>query len=248
MYLHFSAPMSQGASYRHLHLHDEAGQAVEGAFLELPQELWNAEGTRLTLLLDPGRVKTGLVPREELGSILQAGRRYTFTVDGDWPDAEGRPLVASITKTFRIAQADTSQPDPRRWTIGPPRAGTRDALTVTFPEPLDHAMLFRALRVTGPRGLGSEAVKAAVSGPPGAAARDVAGAIEVDSGERRWRFTPQHDWQSGQYVLVISPELEDPSGNSVGRPFEVDLRRKQPAAAPVLFREFSISSGTAAAR
>ncbi|MGE3317594.1 MAG: hypothetical protein AB7O26_20985, partial [Planctomycetaceae bacterium] len=77
-YLYFSAPMQQGDSYRHIRLIDESGKGVERPFLEVPQELWNAEGTRLTLLLDPGRVKQGLKPRDESGPVLEAGKNYTL--------------------------------------------------------------------------------------------------------------------------------------------------------------------------
>jgi hypothetical protein len=37
VYLQFSAPMSQGSSYPHIHLRDDAGRNVDGAFLEVPQ-------------------------------------------------------------------------------------------------------------------------------------------------------------------------------------------------------------------
>ena len=37
---------------------------------------------------------------------------------------------------------------PARWRVMPPAARTRDPLVVTFPEPLDHGLLARALGVT----------------------------------------------------------------------------------------------------
>jgi hypothetical protein len=96
-YLKFSAPMSQGKSYGYVRLRDETGSEIARPFLELPQELWSPDGTRLTLLFEPGRVKRGLVPRAEEGSILTAGRSYTLTIDANWPDAEGRPLKEPAT-------------------------------------------------------------------------------------------------------------------------------------------------------
>src|SRR5690606_6035075 len=45
-YIHFSSPMSTGDSYRYLQLVADDGKAVELPFLQLPQELWNDEGTR----------------------------------------------------------------------------------------------------------------------------------------------------------------------------------------------------------
>mgnify|MGYP003346898067 CR=1 FL=1 len=58
-YVHFSAPMSRGHSYDHIRLLDEANRPVELAFLELAEELWSPDMLRLTLLMDPGRIKRG---------------------------------------------------------------------------------------------------------------------------------------------------------------------------------------------
>ena len=91
-YLHFSAPMSRGEVYDRVRLVDASGATVEGAFLRIGEELWDASGTRITLLLDPGRIKRGLRPREEEGPILEAGKTYALVVDRDWRDAAGQPM------------------------------------------------------------------------------------------------------------------------------------------------------------
>jgi hypothetical protein len=208
LYIQFSAPMSQGNCYSRLHLRDETtGTDVPQPFLELPQELWSLDGTRLTLLLEPGRVKHDLVPRGQLGPILVAGRSYALTVDSNWPDAEGRPLSASACKKIRAVKAESKQLDPNAWTIETPLAKTRKPLSVRFPKPLDRAMLERVLRVLGPTNA------------------EIAGAIHVTNEETLWTFEPRERWLPGHYVLAVSTMLEDPAGNSVGRPFEVDLKR-----------------------
>jgi hypothetical protein len=61
-YLVFSAPMSRGEAWRHMKLLDESGHPVDLPFLELDQETWDAEGRRLTVLFDPGRIKRGVLP------------------------------------------------------------------------------------------------------------------------------------------------------------------------------------------
>ena len=219
-YVQFSAPMSQGNSYVHLHLRDETSRTdVVEPFLELPQELWSPDGKRLTLLLEPGRVKHDLVPRDQLGPILVAGRNYTFSIDADWPDADGRPLAATGRMTFRAVKADVRPIDPSTWTIEAPQAGTRTSLSVHFPKSLDHGMLERVLRVLGPELAPSSAEASA----------ELAGMIRVIDEETRWTFEPTQPWTAGRYVLAISTQLEDSAGNNVGRPFEVDLNRA-PAA------------------
>jgi hypothetical protein len=203
-YIHFSAPMGRGESYRRLRLIDESGGAVPDPFLELGEELWSADGTRFTLLFDPGRIKRGLKPREDAGAVLVEGRRYTLVVDAAWRDAQGHPLAGELRKEFRVAAADGSQPDPRRWKIVAPTVATREPLIVMFDEPLDHAMLQRALEVVDVK------------------RRPVAGSIAVDRNETRWKFTPENTWPAGRFSLEFDETLEDRSGNSVGRAFEVD--------------------------
>jgi hypothetical protein len=45
----------------------------------------------------------------------------------------------------------------------------------------------------------------------------------VGDAERRWQFAPGEPWHEGDYRLVIGADLEDVAGNSVARPFEVDV-------------------------
>lgn len=99
-YLHFSAPMSRGSIYEHIHLRDEAGKDVELPFLEIDEELWDPEMKRLTLFIDPGRIKRGVRPLEEIGPSLRQGHRFTLAIDADWLDAAGKPLVQKYEHSF----------------------------------------------------------------------------------------------------------------------------------------------------
>jgi hypothetical protein len=206
-YLHFSAPMSRGEAYEHIRLLRSDGRADERAFLELPQELWDRDGKRFTLLIDPGRIKRGLKPREDLGPVLEAGKRYTLVIDRAWPDAEGNPLKESYRKTFRVLPPDETQPDPKTWKIAAPAAGTAAPLVMSSPKSLDHALLHRMLWITDERG------------------EKVSGKIDVTRQETCWRYTPAKPWQAGRYHLVAETRLEDLAGNSIARPFEVDELR-----------------------
>jgi hypothetical protein len=88
-------------------------------------------------------------------------------------------------------------------------------LIVTAPEPLDHALFARMLVVSDPDG------------------HRVSGSVAVDTGETRWRFTPDRPWTAGNHGIAVDRELEDLAGNGVGRPFEVDVFEKierQPVA------------------
>lgn len=204
-YLHFSAPMSRGGIYQHIHLLDDAGKAVELPFLELDQELWDPAMTRLTLLLDPGRIKRGVRPLEEVGSSLQPGRRYTLLVDRAWTDAAGEPLRSDYRKSFTVSAAERTPPSPTDWRVAAPASGSRSALVVTFPRPMERALAQRLIRVASPDG------------------RDLAGTVELSDQERRWTFIPAAPWSAGAHSLVIATTIEDLAGNNIGKAFDVDV-------------------------
>jgi hypothetical protein len=202
-YIHFSAPMRQGESYRFVHLVAIGAGEVELPFLELAEELWDPGGRRLTLLFDPGRIKRGLVPHEEVGVALRAGTRYALVVDRTWRDARGAPLVEGARKEFRALTPDRSSPSPAQWRVSAPEAGTREPLVLRFPEPLDRALLHRLVWVEDESG------------------DAVPGTVDTRDHETRWLFVPDHPWRSGSHEVRVDPALEDLAGNSVGRPFEV---------------------------
>jgi hypothetical protein len=204
-YLHFSAPMSRGESYRHIHLFDSSGKEVEAPFLELGEELWDPAMRRFTLLCDPGRVKRGLKPREELGPVLEEGKSYTLVIDRDWPDATGADLQDGFRKSFQALSPDEMPIDPNAWKIEPPHAGTIESLVVRFGESLDHSLLERVVWITNPAG------------------EKVAGTIEISDDETCWRFRPEQAWSAGEHQLVANAMLEDLAGNAIGRPFDVDV-------------------------
>ncbi len=204
-YLHFSAPMSRGEAYQHLRLLDAKGAPVALPFLEIDQELWDREGRRLTVLFDPGRIKRGLAPNEEVGLPVTAGGRYTLVIDAGWQDAAGQPLKSEFRKEFLAAEADRTPPDPKTWKITAPTAGKSHPVSLEFPEPMDHALLRSLIEVTTPAG------------------RSIAGSMDVDHEEMRWQFTPADPWKPGEYVVQVARTLEDRAGNTLGRPFDVDV-------------------------
>lgn len=210
-YVQFSRPVARGDVYKRVKLVRDDGQAVASPFLEIDEELWSADGTRLTLLFDPGRVKRGLVPREEDGPILEEGRRFTFAIDASWPDLDGRPLVAGHTKTFDVFAPDDQPVNPDDWALMAPRAGSMSPLIVRLAKPLDRALLGRMLWVADATG------------------KRVEGTATVGGGERVVTFAPKAAWAKGDYKLMVDAQLEDVCGNRVGEPFELDVLKPIPA-------------------
>ncbi len=208
IYIQFSQPMARGDAYPHIRLLDETGKPVPDPFLELDEELWTRDGRRFTLLFDPGRIKRGLKPREEVGPILEEGKSYTLEIDRAWPNANGNPLIAGLRKSFRVGPPDATTPDPANWKLEVPRGACLDALKVRFPEPLDRALSLRLISVIGPDG------------------QPVKGSAELSHDQTDWQFKPEAFWQAGkEYRLLVGTDLEDLAGNGIGRPFEVDMTR-----------------------
>ena len=203
MYVEFSAPMARYGGVASVHLFDDAGKEVTGAFLPLDYEFWSSDRRRFTVFFDPGRVKDGILPNKEMGRALIAGREYTLVVSQDWRDEHGLPLAREYRQILRVGTAFNDGLTPSTWRINAPAAGTRAPLVVTFPHPLDHGLLMRALGVR----LGDN---------------DVAGEVQVAPGETRWQFTPERPWTVGAYNLLALSILEDPAGNRIGRPFEIE--------------------------
>jgi Big-like domain-containing protein len=204
-YVHFSAPMSRGRIYDHIHLRDDTGKDIELPFLEIDEELWNPAMTRLTLFIDPGRIKRGVRPLEEIGPALEEGKRYTLVIDHAWRDGIGNSLKETFQKTFKVGPPDRQPPDPAGWRIQSPKSETREALAIAFPEPMDHALAERVIRVTSDAG------------------EIVEGKSALRDQERRWTFVPTRPWGRGAYRLVVQTTIEDLAGNNIGKPFEVDL-------------------------
>ena len=204
-YVYFSAPMSRGQVYRHIHLVDASGEKIARPFLELEPELWDPETRRLTLLFDPGRIKRGLKPHADLGPPLRAGHSYGLVIDRAIPDAAGAPLAAAYQKTFRATRADRTSPDYKHWRLVAPPAHTRAPVVLHLSESLDHALLTTLFSVYDQKD------------------HPILGQIALANSESQWRFTPQAPWPVGAHQIRIHTALEDLAGNQLNRLFDVAL-------------------------
>jgi hypothetical protein len=198
--------MGRKSGVEYISLLDSAGREIKGAVLPLDYEFWSPDHTRFTVFFDPGRVKQGILPNRQMGRPLEGGRSVTLVISREWRDAHGLPLKDDFRRTYRIGPADEQPIDPGSWRIQAPAAGTRNGVIVTFPKPLDHGVLMRALGVR-------------LDGQP------VDGDIAIAPGETQWTFKPAEPWRAGAYDLLALDILEDPAGNQIGRAFEVENAR-----------------------
>lgn len=216
LYLHFSGPMSVGQSYHHLSWLNAAGDTLELPFLPLEPELWNEDRTRLTLWLDPGRVKRDLVPNQLMGAPLVNGQHYTLQIDQRWKDKYGKALAQEVQKVLVVGPADRTKPSPASWQLEVPPAASRKPLEVHFGEALDHALLQHCISLLDDQ------------------QEPILGTFFIEKGDETYFFYPSKAWAPGRYTLRIASTLEDLAGNNLNRPFDRDLaveQEKQPEQA-----------------
>ncbi len=229
-YIVFSEPMQQGDIWGHFSL-ENLTQNITVPRPFRHTELWSEDERRLTLWFHPGRQKTGVNLNVEIGPILKEGDEYKLVISGNWATRRGTKLGEPIFKKFRAGPPDKQQPVPERWILSAPRAGTRDILRCELHEPLDWSLLLSEIHVE------------TVTSPN----RQIAGTAEAGYGEMSWNFEPKEPWKPGTYRLSIGTLLEDLAGNSIERPFEVDVTAKPKTSTakekPVgktVYREFEI--------
>jgi hypothetical protein len=162
----------------------------------------------LTIWLDPGRIKRGLQPNEQLGAPLRQGEHYTLIVSKQWEDIQGSALSKPYLKKFITATHDSLGPNPKTWIIDAPKSFTRNSLFINLNSSLDYGLLTTALHVIDESG------------------KNVFGDWQIGDEEKTLSFIPDEPWANGNYQLQIETRLEDLAGNNLNRPFDVDIRAK----------------------
>jgi len=210
MYFEFSKPMQEVKNaLDFIEVYNVTDKLPASIFLELQNELWNEEHTRLTLWLDPGRIKTDLIPNRTKGLPIEEGKQYSIRISNQWRDAENNTLDTTYVKTLFVTAKDHSKIALQDWSINPPTAKTTEALCIDMQEPIDAILALETMYVLDKDG------------------HVVNGAFKGANKERRIIFVPTIPWKTGLYTLVVNSILEDLAGNNLNHLFDVDLTKTQ---------------------
>jgi hypothetical protein len=117
------AAQVEGALLPRLTLLRADGSQVQEPFLE--QELWSPSGKILTVMMHPGRVKTGLNAHDEKGPILSVGDDVALALDGV-------PI-----KRWRVGPSDEIGPMVSNWKVSAVRVESKQPLVVALDGPID---------------------------------------------------------------------------------------------------------------
>jgi hypothetical protein len=206
-YVCFSNSMLRGRALKEISLLNSDGQPLADALYRPPVELWDKSMRHLTVLLDPGRLKRWVGPNLELGPPLKVGQMYSLEIGSGMQDQHGRPLRDRFHKRFLVGAPVREHISAEDWKILPPATGSRQALVLMFPSPLDWALLLQMITI--------ESIGSAV----------IDGQVEVDQSERRWSLVPRSPWTAGVYHIRVGSNLEDVCGNNITGPFDRPLRK-----------------------
>lgn len=195
-YLHFSTPMKPHVSSRFIKLLDANGTPDDSAFMTFKQELWSEDRKRLTMLIDPGRIKRGVTQNLTLGPALVESQDYSIVIEKGWQSATGTLTTPRFEKSFTVSSGLRSLPDTKHWQIQPIRGRTHDPLLIEFDRPFDHQSAQHSITVHDEHG------------------QLIEGEVSVLNNEKTWRFSPYQRWKNRQIKIYVDPRLEDVAGNN----------------------------------
>lgn len=195
-YIHFPRPGETHFDRGQLWLLDEQEQGVRDPFLVLSQELWSIDGRRLTVLMEPGRIKRGLGTDSSHDPALVIGRTYSLVVAA---------LGQTARHTFRVSDAVLEAIDESDWRIVSPTVESLDPAVVCFDRVMDAGLCEDEIRVLNPSG---EITKTRASLAPDGMAM---------------QLFPIHPWSAGEHRIIVSERLEDVCGNRLGEALDHDL-------------------------
>lgn len=203
IYLQFSEPMQEYRSSGFVQLFDAAtGDTIRDAFLDLKPELWNEDGTVLTLWIDPGRIKQDLVPNKELGVVLEQRHSYRLEVAKGWKSKKGVTTSNNYSRRFVTSTRDVTKPNVDDLSV----VVRNDTIVVNLKETLDWMLLNQSVSIWSDNHIKRSKTFSEVC-------------------ERQLLIVPDPVLGRGKYELRFDALLEDLAGNNFNRLFETDVTK-----------------------
>ncbi len=201
-YIQFDRPMREGDFLDHIRLHDLSNdQDLTGVFFDNQYELWSKDRKQITLLVDPGRVKTGLQAHNTQGRAFVAGNQYRLTVLSSWRGLDGQPLQTQVSKTFTATPEIMQGIDADAWQLNRPQIDSKEVLWIQTDRAADHMSVQSYLFVIDAQG----------NELPGE--WRLLAPTEIE-------FSPHSAWTAKPHTVHINARFEDVVGNNLNGAFD----------------------------
>ncbi|MBQ0736143.1 Ig-like domain-containing protein [Aquimarina celericrescens] len=205
-YFKFSKPINQPSVYDNIRFTDTNGDTLDRVILPLNNALISDNGLLLTVWVEPGRQKRGLIPNQQLGAVFEEGKEYSLIISKNLKDYEGIAMQQDYIHRFIIVNADREQPTINSWKICIPTPGTTSNLMIHFnEEPMDYGSTLSSIRIIDPQ------------------KKEIKGDLKLINNEKTLVFKPLQPWKKGHYQISIDVSLEDLAGNNLNRLFDSDI-------------------------
>ncbi len=213
MYFEFEQPMQEiHNALDFITVYNETDAVETAPFLRLESQLWNKEGTLLTLWLDPGRIKTDLIPNREKGLPLTKGKSYTVSVDSSWKAIDGRTLQKKYTKRFYVGSRDDKKPNTDTWQVQMHDKDSVKNLIIDFNEPMDAFLAKETIQIYDSKNT------------------PITGNFSLLEKGTKLRFEPNIPWPNSAIEIHIESRLEDLAGNNLNRLFDSPITEENVSA------------------
>lgn len=204
-YFEFSEPIADGQVYPKIQLYDANNQLVPEAFVNLGTELWDENRTRLTLWIDPGRVKTHLLRHESEGEVLSKNKQYHITVEPTIVSKKGSVLHTELTKFFYTTEAIREALHWKTWTV----LASKDHIDINTDRLMDFGTAQKMILVFDRK------------------SKEITGKWSFGDTEKFLRFLPEKALAKGRYYLKINTLIEDVSANNVNAAFDRNMKTQK---------------------
>jgi hypothetical protein len=197
----FQRPPFVDAMPHAVRLLDSTGAQIAHPFLDLQHGLWDGTGKRLTLLLHPGRIKSGLASHAALGSAIRGSQRFQLALDLGALVDDLAPGVRVQTFDFGVDKPVATAFTASVWGKAP-AIGTGEPLHLAFDRSMDRLGLEQAFAVSAPDG------------------RAIPVDLDIAQAESQISLRPRTPWLHSMCRIRIAHDLEDVSGNRQTGAFE----------------------------
>jgi len=200
-YIYFDSPMREGNALNFIKLFDQQDNEISHVFFDNVHELWTPDHKRLTLLLDPGRVKSGLQANAAMGRAFTEKNTYRLVVTKGFEGLNGYKMTSDYVKTFTAIREDRKGLDINQWHFEYPKNKT-DSLKIDFKESVDHVSANHYILIVDSHGTVIPTI------------------VDLQKNEKKVIFKPVSNWVKGTYRILINHRFEDIAANNINGAFD----------------------------